>query len=57
MDVGEASFDGLFTVDPPARRATVRWRFEPAARALDAAVRILSFVRKAPPYLKFRKNE
>ena len=89
VDVGEASFDGLFlidgtqeaadlflppnvrnqlltlarfdvptlTVDPPARRATLRWRFEPAARALDAAVRVLSFVRKAPPSLKFRKND
>ncbi len=89
VDVGDASFDGLFliegtqeaadlflppsvrnhlltiarfdvptlTVDPPARRATLRWRFEPAARALDAAVRVLSSVRKAPPSLKFRKNE
>ena len=88
VDVGEASFDGLFliegtqeaadlflppnvrnqlltlarfdvptlTVDPLERRAMLRWRFEPAARALDAAVRVLSFVRKAPPSLKFRRN-
>lgn len=86
VDVGDASFDGLFliegtqeaadlflppnvrnhlltlarfdvptlTVDPPARCAMLRWRFEPAARALDAAVRILAAVRKAPPSLEFR---
>ena len=41
-------------IDPEARVASVRWRFEPAAKALDAAVRILTWVRETPPSVRFR---
>jgi hypothetical protein len=42
-------------VDPKARVASVRWRFEPAAKAIDAAVRILTWIRSVPPSVRFRK--
>lgn len=40
-------------VSPESRTATLSWRFEPAAKALDAAVRILTAVRMTPPSVKF----
>lgn len=40
-------------VDPAARTASVRWRFEPAAKALDAAVRVLTAVRESRPSVRF----
>lgn len=88
IEVGDASFDGLFLiegsrlaaerflvpsirahllalarfdvptleVDPPARTASLRWCFEPAPKALDAAVRVLSFIREAHTEVHFRKT-
>jgi hypothetical protein len=88
IEVGDASFDGLFLiegsklaaarflvpairahllalarfdvptliVDPPSRTASLRWRFEPAPKALDAAVRILTFIREAHTEVHFRKT-
>jgi hypothetical protein len=41
-------------IDPKARLASVRWRFEPAPKALDAAVRILRAVRETRPSVRFR---
>lgn len=41
-------------VNPESRIASLSWRFEPAAKALDAAVRILTAVRTTPPSVKFR---
>ncbi|MEA2748102.1 MAG: hypothetical protein QOI41_2245 [Myxococcales bacterium] len=43
-------------VDPTARTASLRWRFEPAAKALDAAVRILTAVRESRPSVRFRNE-
>lgn len=43
-------------VDPKSRVASVRWRFEPAAKALDAAVRILRWIRETPPSVRFRNE-
>lgn len=43
-------------VDPAARTASVRWRFEPAAKALDAAVRILTAVRESRPSVRFTND-
>ncbi len=40
-------------VSPEARVASLRWRFEPAPKALDAAVRILTSVRQTPPSVTF----
>jgi hypothetical protein len=40
-------------VEPEHTRASVRWRFEPAPKALDAAVRVLRAVREAPPRVSF----
>jgi hypothetical protein len=52
-----ARFDvPTLTVDPPARVASLRWRFEPASRALDAAVRVLTSIRETSPSLKFRRE-
>jgi hypothetical protein len=42
-------------VDPERRTASLRWRFEPAPKALEAAVRILRAVRETPPSVHFRK--
>ncbi len=43
-------------VDPQARVASLRWRFEPAAKALDAAVRILTAVRESRARVRFRNE-
>jgi hypothetical protein len=43
-------------VDPAARTASVLWRFEPAAKALDAAVRILTAVRESRPSVRFTND-
>ena len=43
-------------VDSNARHASLRWRFEPAKKALDAAVRILAAVRDTPPSIRFRRE-
>ena len=43
-------------VDPAARVASLAWRFEPASKALDAAVRVLRSVRETRPRLQFRKE-
>jgi hypothetical protein len=43
-------------VDPQARTASLRWRFEPAPKALDAAVRILTAVRESRPSVRFRND-
>jgi hypothetical protein len=42
-------------IDPPSRTASMRWRFEPAPKALDAALRVLAFIREAPAEVHFRK--
>jgi hypothetical protein len=50
-----ARFDvPTLTIDPRARVASLHWRFEPAAKALDAAVRVLTAIRATPPSLTFR---
>ena len=86
IEVGDASFDGLFLiegsrfaaerflvpsirahiltlarfdvptlrVDPPSRTASLRWCFEPAPKALDAALRILAFIRESHAEVNFR---
>lgn len=43
-------------VDPPSRIASLRWRFEPAPKALEAAVRVLSFIREAHTEVCFLKT-
>jgi hypothetical protein len=43
-------------VDPPSRTASLRWRFEPAPKALDAAIRILTAVRDSRASVRFRKE-
>lgn len=43
-------------IDPARRLASLRWRFEPAPKALEAAVRILRAVRETPPSVNFRKG-
>jgi hypothetical protein len=41
-------------VDPENRVASLRWRFEPAPKALDAATRVLRAVRESEPRVQFR---
>jgi hypothetical protein len=41
-------------VNPEGRVASLRWKFEPAPRALDAAIRVLRAVRETAPTLQFR---
>lgn len=41
-------------VSPESRTVSLSWRFEPAAKALDAAVRVLTAVRMTPPSVTFR---
>jgi hypothetical protein len=41
-------------IHPPHRIAELRWRFEPQAKALDAAVRVLSAIRDTRPVVQFR---
>lgn len=43
-------------IDSNARHASLRWRFEPATKALDAAIRILTAVRETPPSIRFRRE-
>ena len=43
-------------VDPASHTASLSWRFEPAAKALDAAVRVLLAVRECRPRLQFRNE-
>lgn len=43
-------------VDPPSRTASLRWRFEPAPKALDAAIRILVAVRESRASVRFRNE-
>lgn len=43
-------------IDPEARLASLRWQFEPAPKALDAAVRVLRAVRETPPSVRFRSR-
>jgi hypothetical protein len=42
-------------IDPPNRTASLTWCFEPKAPALDAAVRVLSFIRDAEAEVRFRR--
>lgn len=42
-------------VDPRARVASLRWRFAPAPKALDAAVRVLRAIRESEPRVQFRR--
>ncbi|MDB4944240.1 MAG: hypothetical protein JWP97_3774 [Labilithrix sp.] len=51
-----ARFDvPTLVVDPGRRLASLGWRFEPAPKALDAAVRVLAAIRHAPPSRRFRR--
>lgn len=43
-------------IDPQARTASLHWRFEPAAKALDAAIRILVAVRESRSRVRFRND-
>lgn len=43
-------------VDPASRTASMRWKFEPAAKALEAAVRVLVAVRECRPRVQFRRE-
>lgn len=43
-------------IDPPRRLASIRWRFEPQPKALDAAVRVLAAMRENTPDLRFRSE-
>jgi hypothetical protein len=42
-------------VDPPRRTASLTWFFEPAASAIDTAVRTLSVIRETPATISFRR--
>ena len=44
-------------IDPPRRLASIRWRFEPQPRALDAAVRVLGAMRETTPDLRFLSED
>ncbi|MBS2013150.1 MAG: hypothetical protein JST00_09700 [Deltaproteobacteria bacterium] len=43
-------------IDPPHRVASIRWRFEPQPKALDAAVRVLAAIRETTPDVRFRSE-
>jgi len=43
-------------IHPSERVASLRWRFEPAAKALDAAVRVLASIRELTPGVRFRNE-
>jgi hypothetical protein len=45
----------LLEVIPSRRLAALQWYFEPAAKALDAAVRVLATIRETPPQICFRR--
>jgi hypothetical protein len=52
-----ARFDvPTLVLDPPSRIASLTWCFEPAASALGAAVRVLSFVHDVQSEVHFRKS-
>ncbi len=85
VEVGDASFDGLFLIqatkkdacrllgpsvrsflmalarfdvptleiDPPRRTASIKWFFEPAVTAIEAAVRTLAIIRETPAEICF----
>jgi hypothetical protein len=42
-------------IDPPRREASIRWRFEPAPAALDAAVRVLASIREVDARVRLKK--
>ena len=42
-------------IDPPRRVASLRWRFEPAPKALEAAVGVLATIREAEAVVRFRR--
>lgn len=42
-------------VDPPSRTASLTWCFEPQDSALEAALRVLSFIRDAESEVRFRR--
>ena len=41
-------------IDPPRRLASLAWRFAPAPKALDAAVRVLASIRETHAEVRFR---
>ncbi len=43
-------------VDPKRREASLSWFFEPAAAAIEAAVRTLLCIRDTPPIIAFRRT-
>jgi len=43
-------------IDPKRREASLSWFFEPAAGAIEAAVRTLLFIRETPPVIAFRRT-
>jgi len=42
-------------IDPPRRTASLSWFFEPAAAAIDTAVRTLAVIRETPATISFRR--
>lgn len=42
-------------IAPPERVASLRWQFEPAPPALDAAVRVLASIREADAHVRFSR--
>lgn len=42
-------------IDPPRRTASLSWFFEPAATAIDTAVRTLAMIRETPATISFRR--
>jgi hypothetical protein len=42
-------------IDPPRRTASLSWLFEPAVKAIEAAVRTLTVIRETPATISFRR--
>ncbi len=42
-------------IDPPRRMASISWHFEPAAMAIDTAIRTLTMIRETPSTIAFRR--
>lgn len=42
-------------IDPPRRRASIEWSFEPAPAALEAALRVLMAIRETDARVRFRR--
>jgi len=42
-------------IDPPRRTASLSWHFEPAASAIETAVRTLMMIRQTPATISFRR--